>query len=45
MFKMVESLRTREDSFKVLSFMCVRIEINRTGSDLLLNIALYAGQS
>ena len=31
--------------FVVLIFLCVRIEINCIGSDLLLNISLSVGQS
>ena len=34
-----------KDSFIFLIFLCVRIEIIRASSDLLLNISLSVGQS
>ena len=34
-----------KDSFICLTFLCVRIEIIRPGSDLLLNISLSVCQS
>ena len=35
----------KKDLFIFLIFLCVRIEKNRTGSNLLLNILLSVGQS